>query len=453
MTDRYPHHRPAFHISPTRGYLNDPNGPVELNGELHLYYQSRSLANMDVPVEWGHATTPDLVNWTIHRPAMGPISGGLDSDGCFSGNTVLDGERVRAFYSGYVEDRPLQHTLTALSDPQGASFSAPVLVIEDPDPAEDVWMLRDPFVWHDNDGWHLVTGAGTRDAVAAIREYRSDDAKTWRFTGNLAELKRTVVDEVDTGEGWECPQIIHLDGREVALVCAWSRAKGPVGGVVAFPIETITPHPVRVDYGHSFYAPSVLRESSHGPLLFGWIMEGRAKEWWQEEGWSGAISLPRHAWLACDERGVEYLCSEPHPAVAELRIGQARPANNEALPAQAELVIPAVNGRVRLVFGDDEWVDIDMDIDQNTVSVDTRHASKESRAHGRRVSAPRAFDSQSERPGVRVLIDGSVLEVFTNGGRSLTERAYPLSGSGWSVSAPTGTLLWELRGTVTPSGI
>ena len=64
MADRYPHHRPLFHLAPPRGYLNDPNGPIELGGLLHLYFQSRSLADLAVPVEWGHATTTDLVPYS-----------------------------------------------------------------------------------------------------------------------------------------------------------------------------------------------------------------------------------------------------------------------------------------------------------------------------------------------------------------------------------------------------
>lgn len=452
MTDLHPHHRPAFHISPPRGYLNDPNGPIELAGLLHLYFQSRSLADLAVPVEWGHATTTDLVHWTLHRPAMSPLPGGLDSEGCWSGNSVVDGDRVRAYYSGHVHGRPLEHIVTAVSDENGTNFGPPTRLLDDPNPAEGIRMFRDPFVWTDAGGWHMAVGSVAEGGLAAIRHYRSRDGLDWSYDGHLAELQRTLVADdarpIDTGEGWECPQVVRVDGREVAVVCSWSFADGP-DGVLAFPLDG-TPEPRRVDDGHDFYAPSVLRESSYGPLLFGWIMEGRDSAWWHQEGWSGAIALPRHVWLAPDAAGVARLCTEPHPALVELRAGDVRPAHGAALAAQSELVVLAgVSGRIRLRFGVDEWVDVDLDREAGTVAIDTDHASTDARARGGRVVASGAFDEASARPALRLFLDGSVIEAFTSAGRSLTTRAYPLSGSGWSVEAPDGVLIWNLEAAVT----
>ncbi|WP_243065180.1 glycoside hydrolase family 32 protein [Humibacter sp. RRB41] len=450
MAEQHPHHRPKFHISPARGYLNDPNGPIELGDVFHLYYQSRSFPDLAVPVEWGHATTTDLVHWTLHRPAMGPVPGGLDSDGCWSGNSVVEGDRVRAYYSGHVRSRRFEHILTALSDENGTNFGAPARLLDDPDAADGIRMLRDPFVWTDADGRHMAIGSVADGGVAAIRHYRSDDGLKWRYEGHLAELPRTVVDGVDTGEGWECPQIIRVGDREVAVVCSWSFEDGP-GSVVAFPLDR-TPEPRVVDDGHDFYAPSVVRRSSHGPLLFGWIMEGRDAAWWQEEGWSGAISLPRRVWIDADSVGTERLCTEPHPALDRLRTGEPRHANGAVLEPQSELVIPAVAGTVRLWFGMNEWVDVDLDPEAGTVAVDTNHASVDVRARGGRVVAFGAFEAASARPAVRVFIDGSVIEVFTSSGRSLTTRAYPLSGTGWRVEAPHGALVWSLAEAVRPEG-
>lgn len=452
MADKHSHHRPKYHISMPRGYLNDPNGPIELGDVFHLYFQSRSKADLSVPVEWGHATTPDLVHWTLQRPAMSPVPGGLDSDGCWSGNTVLDGDRVRAYYSGNVAGNPLQYILTALGDENGANFGPPMQVLNDPDPSEDIRMLRDPFVWSDADGWHMAVGCVGRGGLAAIRHYRSGDGLDWRFEGHLAELQRTLLDGVDTGEGWECPQILPVDGREIALVCSWSFAAGPAP-VLAFPLGG-TPRPHRLDDGHDFYAPSVLRDSSYGPLLFGWIMEGRDQRRWQAEGWSGAISLPRRAWLGRDASGAERLCTEPHPAVNALRLGASRGVGGVGarLGAQSEIAVPAVTGRARLWFGDEEWLDIELDRVENTVAIDGSAGPDtfdgDHRAPRGRAVARAAFDDSSSRPGVRVFVDGSVIEVFTSAGRSLTTRVYPTGSEGWRLDAPDGTVVWDLAHTV-----
>ena len=432
------HHLPQFHVRLPRGYVNDPNGPVQFGGTTHLYFQSRSLADLSVPVEWGHATTDDLVHWTLHRPAMSPVPGGLDSGGCWSGNTVVDGDRVRAFYSGKVDDSPFQSILTAVSDEDGANFSRPVQVVTDPAPEEGVTMFRDPFVWRDGSRWHMVVGAAIPDGTAAMRLYGSADGSDWQYEGELSRLRRTVVDGVDTGEGWECPQLIAADGREVALVSSWSHAGGP-GSVLAFPVDS-APVPRRVDDGHDFYAASVMREGSFGQVLFGWIMEGRDIAGWREAGWAGAISLPRRVWLDGD-----VLRTGPHPAVDGLRDGPARPADGATIGAQAEFVIPSVadSGTISLRFGAHERLDLTVDVAAGTLTLDRGSASSAPGVAADGATVAQAFDDRSDW-AARVFLDGSVVEVFTSAGRSITTRVYPTSPPPWRVEAPGGTVVWDI---------
>ena len=70
---------PRFHIRPPRGFLNDPNGPIQVGDTTHLYFQYRPSTDLGVPVEWGHATSDDLVRWRLHRPAMAPHPEGPDT--------------------------------------------------------------------------------------------------------------------------------------------------------------------------------------------------------------------------------------------------------------------------------------------------------------------------------------------------------------------------------------
>ncbi|MEN2742328.1 glycoside hydrolase family 32 protein [Microbacterium sp. X-17] len=430
------HHLPHFHVRLPRGYVNDPNGPVEFGGTTHLYFQSRSHAELAVPVEWGHATSEDLVHWTLQRPAMSPVPGGADSGGCWSGNTVVDGDRVRAFYSGKVDHSPYQSILTAVSDEDGTNFSRPAQVVDDPAPEEGVTMFRDPFVWRDGSTWRMVVGAAGPGSTASMRQYGSADGLSWRFEGELARLPRTLFDGVDTGEGWECPQVIALDGREVALVSSWSHEGGP-GEVLAFPVDA-APAPRRVDDGHNFYAASVMRQGSHGQVLFGWITEGRDAALWQAAGWAGAISLPRRAWLDGDR-----LCSEPHPAVAALRAGSGRAADDATIGAQAEIVVPAVSGTVRVRYDEDHWLDVVLDLEADTLTLDRSAAGGEAGVDTEGAVSTQAFGDRAEW-AARIFIDGSVVEVFTSSGRSITSRVYPTTPPPWRVQAPAGAVVWEL---------
>lgn len=437
------HHLPQFHVRLPRGYVNDPNGPIDIGGQAHLYFQSRPRVDLDVPVEWGHATSDDLVHWTLHRPAIVPVPGGADSGGAWSGNTVLHNGTVRAYYSGKVDHSPFQSVLLAESTDGGNTYGAPVQVVADPSADEAITMFRDPFVWQTDDGWSMAVGAAAANQTASIRHYRSADGTGWTYTGDLVSMTRATVNGIDTGEGWECPQILTVDGTDIAIVASWSHADGP-GDVVAIPM-TGSPVPFKVDDGQHFYAASVMRTSSWGPVLFGWVTEGRTEQWTEQAGWSGAISLPRRAWITNGRLG-----TGPHPAIDALRAGRSQVAQGACIGAQAEIVLPvAVTGCIRLRFSDAEYLDITVDVDADTLTVDRAHASTDHRADPNPAVIRAPFDGTADRPAVRVLLDGSVVELFTSAGRSITTRVYPTQPPPWSVEAPNQALVWNLKPTVT----
>ncbi|TCL80489.1 beta-fructofuranosidase [Curtobacterium sp. PhB142] len=437
------HLLPQFHVRLPRGYVNDPNGPIDIGGQAHLYFQSRPRVDLEIPVEWGHATSDDLVHWTLHRPAIVPVPGGADSGGAWSGNTVLHNGTVRAYYSGKVDHSPFQSVLLAESTDGGITFGPPVQVVADPSADEAITMFRDPFVWQTDDGWSMAVGAAARNHTASVRHYRSVDGISWSHAGDLVSMARDTVNGIDTGEGWECPQILTVDGIDIAIVASWSHAAGP-GEVVAIPLA-VSPSPFKVDEGQHFYAASVMRTSSWGPVLFGWVTEGRTEQWTEQAGWSGAISLPRRAWITNGRLG-----TEPHPAIDALRVGSSQAANGARIGAQAEIVLPvAITGCIRLRFSDAEYLDITVDVDADTLTVDRAHASTDYRADPSPAVIRAPFDRTADRPAVRVLLDGSVLELFTSAGRSVTTRVYPTQAPPWSVEAPNQALAWHLKPSVT----
>lgn len=427
------HLRPAFHVRPPRGYLNDPNGPIEVGEDVHLYFQSRPVLDLQAPVEWGHATSTDYVRWTLHRPAMAPRPGGPDTDGCWSGNTVLDDGRIRAFYSGRVEERPYQSVLTAVSDDGGASFGPPRQVV--PDPSDGAIMFRDPFVWREDGSWWMAVGAGYAGRGASIASYRSNDLENWTDAGPLAALPRGVVGGEDTGAAWECPQVLTIDGRRIAVVSSWSPEGGP-GEVLSFGVDG-PPAPQRVDHGTNFYAASALRDSRFGPLLFGWLTEGRDRPGWNDD-WAGVISLPRIVWLGADSS----LRSAPVPTVDTLRTGPGVPADGCTTGPQCEIAVPEGPGRVVIHFSDQERVVIELDTD--TLTVDRSQASLGPHSHRDSMQVSDAFDPASDRPAARIFLDGSVLEVFTSAGRVLSTRVYPTAPPVWRVEAPSTARFWTL---------
>lgn len=100
-------HRPAFHFTPERGRLNDPNGLIRLEGAGHDLWHVFYQLDPGFPAEprrtgWGYATSEDLLTWR-HRPQALFPDDAYDADGCFSGGAVAPqrpGDPVELFYTG-----------------------------------------------------------------------------------------------------------------------------------------------------------------------------------------------------------------------------------------------------------------------------------------------------------------------------------------------------------------
>ena len=85
--------RPQFHFSPAANWINDPNGLGFYKGEYHLFYQYHPESTIWGPMHWGHAVSPDLVNWTELPIALYPDEHGA----IFSGSAVIDWQNSAGF--------------------------------------------------------------------------------------------------------------------------------------------------------------------------------------------------------------------------------------------------------------------------------------------------------------------------------------------------------------------
>ena len=203
-------YRNRLAFSAKRGWNNDPNGLLYVNGVWHMYYQYNYDKNAQSTelgwghMSWGHATSEDLVHWTEQPVAL---SEGQDGYGMmFSGSAVYDekntsglfdmgadgkvaeGQGIVAILTQPTED---QRQVLAYSKDNGNSFTVYGEVVgRKEDGGVNDNEFRDPKVfWSEqHNKWLMAVGGGS------VRMYSSDNLKKWTFLG-------------ETGYWGECPDI------------------------------------------------------------------------------------------------------------------------------------------------------------------------------------------------------------------------------------------------------
>ena len=304
-------HRPRFHFTPPRGWVNDPNGLVYLDGEYHLFYQYFPDDTVWGPMHWGHAVSQDLVNWQHLPIALYPDNLGY----IFSGSAVIDRDNTAGFgrdalvaiFTHHAHDTHTQSQSIAYSTDNGRSWTKypgnPL--ITPPDGLRD---FRDPKVfWYDDPGGggHWVMALAT---TAAVLFYTSPDLVHWQPSGRFGDGPGS------TGGVWECPDLVQLsvdggpDKRWVLILGVGNAA--PAGGsgeqyfIGHFDGRTFhndNPETLVLwfDYGADNYATQTWSGAPDGRCLaLSWMNNWSYGRHLPTTPWRGAMTLPRELSLS-----------------------------------------------------------------------------------------------------------------------------------------------------------
>lgn len=449
-------YRPAFHYSPRRNWMNDPNGLVWYDGEYHLFYQYNPLGADWGNMSWGHAVSADLVTWE-ELPVAIPFSG---SEQVFSGSVVVDHENTAGFGSA---DRPalvavytrvdastgLQTQALAFSTDRGRTWSRyrgnPVLDVGSSD-------FRDPKVfWYDAGGhWVMVVVLA---AEGVVQFYRSDDLFEWEHLSDFAP--GAVSDQL-----WECPDLFELpvegdgpdESRWVLLISANPGA--PAGGsgtryfVGDFDGKFFTPDDAAdntwLDYGADCYAAVSFSDAPDGErVLIGWMSNWQYAARVPTSQFRGSMTLPRTCHLARVDGRVRLLQRPvgpggsrrvPQPAVEirDTRIAERvtrlpKPASGVALLIVVEFTLgSAERFGLQLREGADQRTVVGYDTRSGSLYVD-RTAAGTIDLHERFPAVHHGpLGAEDGRVRLRIYVDTASVEVF--GGRGecvLTDQIFP----------------------------
>ncbi|TIA71258.1 hypothetical protein E3P77_02622 [Wallemia ichthyophaga] len=290
--------RPQVHYTPSENFSNDPNGLIYANNLYHIYHQWNAKANLPGYQNWGHATSEDLVHWTLHPAAITPDS--EDGPFIFSGSAIIDFDndsgifndttasdnRLLAFYTSASDDKQTQNI--AYSTDGGYSYT------KRPEPVIDIdnSQFRDPKVfWYEPDSkWVMIVSLASQHEMII---YDSNNLLDWTETsrfGNVGQL----------GYQYECPDLfpLKIEGSdEEKWVLITSVNPGAINGggsatsyfIGDFDGKKFTPMDLAVhemDFGYDNYAGVTFNNIPDGRRLWlGW-----------SSNWLYAAEVPTAPW-------------------------------------------------------------------------------------------------------------------------------------------------------------
>lgn len=306
-------YRLAYHFSPEKNWMHDPNGLVYHQGTYHLFYQYNPEGTTWGNMSWGHATTKDLVHWK-RQPLAIPMD---DSLMIFSGSAVVDKRNTSGLFEDgdttgmvaiYTAHLPnLQTQALAYSSDDGHTWTHyknnPVL-------DEGMKDFRDPKVfWYEpQQAWIMVLAIPKEQKV---RFYQSPDLREWT---RLSEFgPQGFVDGI-----WECPDLFELpveNGHRThwVLVVSYNTQDGGssmqyfVGNFdgTRFTNTNTNDLVLSVDEGKDYYAAVTWNNvPDDRRLMTGWFNNWQYGEKIPTTGWRSAQSLVRSLHLRQFPEGV-----------------------------------------------------------------------------------------------------------------------------------------------------
>ena len=450
-------HRPQFHFSPEKGWMNDPNGLVYYAGEYHLFYQYYPDSTVWGPMHWGHAVSTDLTTWEHLPIALYPDSLGY----IFSGSIVIDENNTTGFQTG--KEKPMVAIFTYHDivkekagrndrESQGIAYSLdkgrtwkkydknPVL------PSKGDADFRDPKVfWHERTKhWVMPLAVGKQ-----LEIFTSANLKDWEKTGEFG-IKESKNDGV-----WECPDLIAFKTKEgnEKWVLIQNIGRGAVNGgsgtqyfVGNFDGKTFindnSPETkLWLDFGADNYAGVTWFNAPNNEKLFiGWMSN------WDDYAnkvptstWRSAMTVPRKLDLIETEEGYR-LAQMPVTQLEKLRLSKID-IPKQTITKNTLIDDKSVLKELNLSFdlststanelgfilsnSKNEKVIFGYDKASKQVFIDRTNAGKSnfSSKFAKKHSAPISVGNQLI---IKALIDNSSIEVFVNEGKiSLTDLFFP----------------------------
>ena len=421
--DRY---RPAYHFVSPESQLNDPNGLCFWQGRWHLFYQGYPPDEFPDPADlakrrqhWGHAVSEDLIHWRDLPYAIYP---GIEKM-CFSGSTVVEPDRVVAYYPGIAAGQ-----MVAISkDPL-------LLNWEKPGGKPVTGPAGDSCIWKEGDTYFGLVGDGL---------VSSPNLVDWTSHGGFIEGNPFPL-----GDASACPNFVPIGNKHLFLSFSHTFGGQYLLGDYNQQSHKFKPYAHgRFNHGMvspgGVHAPSAAADGQGGVINILNINDGESSREWDQ-----IMSLAQQLTLGPDAQ----LRIAPVEAVKSLRENHQH-LGETVLSANQDVVLASIKGNTMELSVEidpkmSRWVQLNvlrspnaeeqtsitfynfdrkLSVWYDTPGVITLDGTRSSTKPDTWIRPPeRAGMKRGDGPlKLRVFLDRSVVEVFVNEKLYLAMRVYP----------------------------
>ncbi|MCW0484454.1 GH32 C-terminal domain-containing protein [Gaoshiqia sediminis] len=434
--------RPKYHILPAANWTNETHGLIYYKGKYHIFNQKNGNNVYLGQINWGHFSSPDLMQWTEHRPVLTPEPG-YDQLGIWSGHAVIDDSGTPAIMytggnggpNGMCLAFPKDSSLIEWEKYNGNP------VVDGPPQQYTRKDFRDPYVWKENDTWYMIVGFGIEEDVkkGTVLLYQSSDLKNWEYLHPLF-----TGDPANDGSGifWEMPVFWKMNGKYILSVNPIPYDGKPavaiywVGDFVNYHFVPDHKKPQKLEVINRMLSPSVALDEDGQTTAIAIIPDLIPAEMQMKQGWTHLYSIPR-TWDLVNGK----IYQQPHPAIQKLRKDQTSFPEQEITPGK-NLVVSTGKHQLEIIakivpqncerFGfnigknaeNGEVTPICFDLKNDKLLVDLTHSSKNEQIYKKMESGDYKLN-KNEPVELHLFIDGSVVEGFINGKDAFTTRIFP----------------------------